>query len=122
MKEFAMSTQIEVFDPPMCCSSGICGPSVDPALTRFAADLQWLARQGIQVVRYNLAQQPQAFVANPLVKEMLTEGGNSSLPLIVLDGSVLSKGHYLSREELAHAANVPFDSPSQPVTTRGCCS
>ncbi len=117
-----MSTQLEVFDPPMCCSTGICGPSVDPALTRFAADLQWLASQGIQVVRYNLAQQPQAFVGNPLVKEILTESGNTSLPLIVLNGSVLSTGKYLSRKELAHAVNVPFDSPIQPVATKSCCS
>jgi hypothetical protein len=117
-----MSTQLEVFDPPMCCSTGICGPSVDPALSRFAADLQWLASQGVQVVRYNLAQQPQAFAANPLVKKVLTESGNGSLPLIVLDGNVLSKGQYLSREELARAAAVPFDSPSQPVPTKSCCS
>jgi hypothetical protein len=120
-RESAMSTHLEVFDPPMCCSTGICGPSVDPALTRFAADLQWLASQGVQVVRYNLAQQPQAFVANPLVKEMLTSSGNSSLPLIVLNGSVLSKGQYLSRKELALAAEVPLDSPNQPVAVKTCC-
>jgi len=66
--------KLEVFDPPMCCSSGVCGPEVDPVLPRFAADLQWLAAQGVSVERYNLSQQPQAFVANPLVKAALREG------------------------------------------------
>ena len=72
--------KLEVFDPPMCCSSGVCGSEVDPVLPRFAADLQWLAGQGVSVERYNLSQQPQAFVANPMVKAALREGGNGSLP------------------------------------------
>ncbi len=33
-------TTIEVFDPAMCCSTGVCGPQVDPDLARFAADLR----------------------------------------------------------------------------------
>lgn len=53
--------KVEVFDPPMCCSSGVCGPSVDPALARFSSDLHWLANQRIAVERHNLAQQPRAF-------------------------------------------------------------
>ena len=59
-----MST-IRVFDPAMCCSSGVCGPSVDPELTRFAADVAWLQQQGVTIERFNLAQQPAAFAASP---------------------------------------------------------
>ena len=51
-------TKLEVFDPPMCCSSGVCGPKVDPVLPRFAADLEWMKSQGVAVSRYNLAQLP----------------------------------------------------------------
>ena len=58
-------TKLAVYDPPMCCSTGVCGPAVDPVLPRVAADLDWLKRQGVQVERYNLAQQPQAFASNP---------------------------------------------------------
>jgi hypothetical protein len=39
----ARVTKVEVFDPPMCCSSGVCGPNVDPTLARLAADLHWLS-------------------------------------------------------------------------------
>jgi hypothetical protein len=49
--------KIQIFDPAMCCSTGVCGPSVDPELVRFAADLDWLARQGVEVERYNLYNQ-----------------------------------------------------------------
>ena len=47
-----MVKKLEVFDPPMCCTTGICGPSVDPALVQFAADLQWLADQRVHLERY----------------------------------------------------------------------
>jgi arsenite methyltransferase len=50
--------KVQVYDPPMCCSSGVCGPEVDPTLVRFNADFHWLANQGIAVERYNPAQQP----------------------------------------------------------------
>ena len=98
--------KLEVFDPPMCCSSGVCGPEVDPVLPRFAADLQWLSNQGVHVARYNLSQQPQAFVGNPLVKAALAEGGNASLPLIIVDGQIATRGTYPSREELARLGRL----------------
>jgi len=52
--------KIEVFDPAMCCSTGVCGPSVPPALARFAGDLEWLARHGVDVTRYNLASRKRS--------------------------------------------------------------
>ncbi len=109
--------RVEVFDPPMCCSTGVCGPSVDPTLVRFAADLHWLAGQRVAVERYNLAQQPQAFAANATVKAALTENGNECLPLILVDGSIASKGTYPTREELARLAGVQPDASSEP---QGC--
>ncbi len=42
-------TKLEVYDPAMCCSTGVCGPEVDPALVTFAADLKWVEAQGIAV-------------------------------------------------------------------------
>ena len=98
--------KLEVFDPPMCCSTGICGPGVDPTLVRFAADFHWLAGQGLVVERYNLAQQPQAYAANPTVKAALAQYGNGCLPLILLNGAIVSKGCYPTRQELAHMAGV----------------
>jgi AhpD family alkylhydroperoxidase len=94
------SRAVEVFDPAMCCSTGVCGPAVDPALSRFAADLEWLAGQGIRVSRHNLAQEPQAFAGNQLVREALSSG-TECLPLILVDGKVASQGRYPERQELA---------------------
>ncbi len=107
--------KLEVFDPAMCCSSGVCGPDVDPALVAFAADLKWLAERGVEVRRYNLGQEPQAFAANPaVVREM--EAGIERLPVLVLDGRVIATGAYLSRDQLARKLGIAAPAAS------GCCA
>lgn len=98
--------KLDVFDPPMCCSTGVCGPTVDPVLPRFVADLHWLANQGIAVTRHNLAQEPQAFAASPAVKAALTEHGNDCLPLLLVDGQIVSRGVYPDRIHLAELTGV----------------
>ena len=93
--------RLDVFDPPMCCSSGVCGPVVDPSLTRFAADAEWLAAQGVTVVRHNLAHEPQAFVANAQVSTALRDGGDALLPVLLVDDVIVARGAYPRRDELA---------------------
>ncbi len=118
-----MSTPIQVFDPPQCCSTGVCGPTVDPLLARFAADLEWLRRQGATVERHNLAQQPAAFAAQADVNELLSRDGLKALPAVRVDGRIVSHGRYPSRAELAAWAGVPLTA-ALPVTacgSPGCC-
>ena len=74
-----MSVTIRVFDPAMCCSTGVCGPSVDPELARFAADLDWLKKQGVTVERFNLSQQPAAF-ADDAGREGGARGAGNEVP------------------------------------------
>jgi len=101
-----MSVTVRVFDPAMCCSTGICGPSVDPQLVRFAADLDWLKTQGASVERFNLSQQPAAFAEDSAVKSALETKGEAGLPLVKVNGEVKSSGTYPSRDELAAWAGV----------------
>jgi hypothetical protein len=119
-------TRIDVFDPPMCCSSGVCGPGVDPLLAAFAADVDWLASRGVGVTRHNLAHEPQAFVANPVVHEILQREGDACLPLVLVDGAVVGRGAYPRRDELARAAGlVAAASHTKPrirLSSAGCCT
>jgi hypothetical protein len=85
---------IQVYDPPMCCSTGVCGPTVDPVLPQFAGFLYQLKAHGVSVERYNLAQQPLAFIQNPKVKAFLDAEGAEKLPLIFIDGEVALQGAY----------------------------
>lgn len=105
-----------VFDPPMCCSTGVCGTNVDPVLPRFAADLEWLKTQGVSVTRYNLAQEPGEFVAVDAVKAELQNMGNSCLPLILVDGEIVSRGVYPARSALAGFAGIAAPAESESET------
>ena len=114
--------KLEVFDPAMCCSTGVCGVDVDPALVQFAADLQWLTEQGVEVKRYNLGQEPQAFAANaPVLKEM--EASMDRLPIICVDGQIVATGAYPSRSQLAQklALNKLASADKPHIKIGGSC-
>ena len=114
---------IQVFDKPMCCSTGVCGPQVDPVLPRFAADLDWLRSQGHQVDRFNLAQQPAEFAKNREIHQLLTTRGTECLPVVVVDGHVVSQRGYPSREMLTLWTGVAEPPATLPVVdpAGGCC-
>ena len=76
-------SKVQVFDPPMCCSTGVCGPEIDPALVRFASDLEWLKGMGVEVERFNLGQEPAAFVGNPVVAAAI-RGRDDALPILLV--------------------------------------
>jgi len=99
-------THIQVFDPPLCCSTGVCGPQLDDRLVAFAADAAWAMRHGLKLERFNLAQQPAAFAENPLVREFLEVAGTEALPLVLKDGTIAMSSRYPSRGELAAWAGV----------------
>lgn len=110
-------TKVEIYDPPMCCSTGVCGPAVDPAIARFAADLHWLTNEGVQVERHNLSQEPQAFAINETVKAALTKEGNKCLPLILVNGQIASRGNYPPREKLARLTGVALQEQTPSLYT-----
>src|SRR6266568_347564 len=97
--------KVQVFDPPMCCSTGVCGPEVDPALVRFASDLEWLKANGVEVERFNLSQEPAAFVGNPVVAQAI-RGRDDGLPLLLVDGKIVAQGRYPARKVLTELAGL----------------
>lgn len=103
-------TTIQVYDKPMCCSTGVCGPDIDPVLPRFAADLDWLKSRGHRVERFNLSQQPEAFLRHPDVHNLVVTRGTAGLPIVVMGGRVVSVGMYPARDELAGWANASQSS------------
>ncbi len=96
-----MSTKIEVFDPALCCPTGVCGPSVDPELTRISRLHHQLVTKGYDVKRYNLAQEPDQFAKNQQVNELLESEGPDGLPAVVVNGELSFNGRYPKVEEFA---------------------
>lgn len=110
---------IQVFDPALCCSSGVCGVDVDPALTSFAADVQWATQNGARIERANLAREPMAFAGNAVVKGLLERSGPEALPLTLVDGEVALAGRYPNRAELARWAGLEAQATAK---AGNCCS
>ncbi len=92
-------------------------------LPQFAADLGWLKTQGHQVDRFNLAQQPAAFVQNSEVQQLLATEGTDCLPLILVDGRIVSRRDYPSRETLGACVGSKDAIETLPVVSEDdeCC-
>lgn len=99
-------TQIEIFEPGLCCGTGICGVDVDQVLVTVSADLDWLRAQGAPASRFNLAQEPLAFVDNETARAFVHTVGQEGLPLTLVDGITALTGRYPSRDELAKWAGL----------------
>jgi len=99
-QETETSTLLEVYDPVMCCSTGVCGPDVDDALVDFAQNVKWLESQNVTVRRYNLGQEPEKFRDNPEILKRLQDAGSEILPILVVNGEIVSEGGYPDRGQL----------------------
>ncbi|RIJ64525.1 MULTISPECIES: arsenite efflux transporter metallochaperone ArsD [unclassified Rummeliibacillus] len=93
--------KIEIYDPAMCCDSGVCGPSIDPELLRVSFIVKNLENKNYPITRHNLSSDPQAFVDNSEVNEMLTSVGVNELPYVFLDDKLMMTNRYPTNEEVA---------------------
>ncbi|MCA9194000.1 MAG: arsenite efflux transporter metallochaperone ArsD [Planctomycetales bacterium] len=116
-------SHVQIFDRAMCCSTGVCSPQVDPVLPTFAADLEWLKEKGHQVERFNLAHDAARFSENPTVGQLLATEGIECLPLVLVDGQIVSRNGYPVRENLALWTNTQLNSKGAlPVVGGGRCA
>jgi len=108
--------KIEIYDPAMCCSSGMCGPSIDPVLVKMNEAVLALKKQGVEVERYNLAQQPKEFMANKTVADLLHKNGKKVLPVTMINEEVFKTGEYPSYEELCKASGIEPLKKGKPIS------
>ncbi|MBL1076367.1 arsenite efflux transporter metallochaperone ArsD [Nocardia sp. 2] len=108
-----MST-VEIFEPALCCNTGVCGPDLDQSLVEFSADLDWVSGAGGAVTRHNLAGDPMAFATNDAVRQFLELAGSDGLPLVLVNGVTVLTGRYPTRAQLARWAGVEEPAPVTP--------
>lgn len=101
--------KIEIFDPAMCCSTGVCGPSVDPELIRMSLSVHNLQQSGVDIQRFNLATEPARFIENKMINDMLQSKGTDVLPVTLVDDAVFKEGTYPTNEELAKITEISVD-------------
>jgi len=96
-----------IFDPAMCCSTGVCGPAVNPDLLRVSTVINRLKKKDIFIERYNLTSDPQAFVDNKIVNQLLNSDGVEILPVTIIDGKVVKTKQYPTNTEFSKLLDIP---------------
>jgi len=94
---------VEMFDPPMCCPTGLCGPALDQTLLDVNDMVLSLQRENLRVERYQMTSNPNAFLGNAEVMKLVREKQMEALPIVVVRGKILKTGAYPSLGEV-HAA------------------
>jgi len=100
-----MNKKIVIYDPPMCCSSGVCGPNPNQMLMDFQNILEEVRRMGLMVERYIITQSPEKFRENPQVIKMIQEHQLNALPITAVDGIIVKSGSYPTLEEFKKFIN-----------------
>lgn len=85
---------VEIFDPPMCCPTGLCGPTLDQTLLDLSETILRVQQEGYQVTRYQMASHPQAFLGNAEVMRLVREKEMAALPIVVVRGEIIAEGKY----------------------------
>lgn len=93
--------KIEIFDPAMCCATGVCGPAIDPELLRVATVINSLQQKGADISRHGLSNDPMAFITNQTINDLLQQGGAEILPVTLVDGQVAKTKTYPTNQELS---------------------
>jgi len=101
--------KMQIFEPAMCCSTGLCGVGVDPELLRISTVVNSLKKNGVEIERFNLTSAPMEFVNNKAVNQLISGKGVKNLPAVVLDGEIIITGRYPTNEELATLLDVPMN-------------
>lgn len=112
-------SNIEIFDPAMCCSTGVCGPSIDPELLRVATVINSLKEKGIIIKRHGLSNEPQDFINNKVISAILQKEGADVLPVTLIDGEIVKTNSYPTNEELSEWLGIEIND--KPQKKSGCC-
>jgi hypothetical protein len=101
---------VEIFDPPMCCPTGLCGPTLDQTLLDVDEMVMELQAEGLRVERYQMTGNPEAFLANPEVMALVRERQLDALPITVVRSRVIKAGAYPAMPEVRGALKGASDA------------
>jgi len=110
---------VKIYDPTLCCPTGLCGVNIDPELMRIAVVVETLKRKGITIERYNLRDNPQVYVDNKVINEFLMKEGAEKLPVTTVDGEIVMKGTYPTNKQIAEWVGVAEEDLT--VKKQSCC-
>lgn len=113
-KELPIMKKMKIFEPAMCCPTGLCGVGVDPELLRISTVLDTLKKQGAAVDRFNLNSAPTEFITDQTINAYINEKGPEGLPAVMVDGAIIITGRYPTNEEFVKLLDLPESALVKP--------
>ena len=114
--------KIRIYEPAMCCSTGVCGPSVDEELLRISTVVDKIKSKNFDIKRFNLANDSDEFVKNESVNKLLNEKEEEALPIVILDDKIVLSGRYPTNKELEEMTGIKLeDSNNSCCGGSSCC-
>lgn len=110
--------KVEIFDPAMCCPTGVCGPSIDPELTRVSSAVYSLEKKGLNISRYQLTTNPDKFAESKEINRIFIEKGPDALPVVLVNDEVAKVGSYPTNEEFAEWFGVNVEELTEKPKAR----
>jgi hypothetical protein len=110
-----------IYEPALCCETGLCGVNVNPELIRISTVLNTLKNEGVEIGRYNLNNAPMEFVKSNIVNQYVNEKGVEGLPVVTLDGEIVISGRYPTNEEILTLLELPAQILLPKGATDCCC-
>lgn len=107
---------MKIYEPAMCCPTGLCGVGVDPELLRISTALNTLKQNGVEVQRFNLSSAPAEFVKSKAVTEYLQKFGPEKLPVVTVEDIIVITGRYPTNAEFTSWLDL-----SEDVLGVQCC-
>lgn len=111
-----------IYEPALCCETGLCGVNVDPELLRISTVLNALKQKGIIIERYNLNSAPMEFVKNNIVNQYVNEKGVEGLPVVTVDDKIVLEGRYPANDEILNLLELPAEMLLPKGATSCCCN
>jgi hypothetical protein len=96
---------VALFDPPMCCPTGLCGPALDQTLLDVNEMILTLQAAGVRIERYQMTSHPQIFINNSDVMRLVREKQLTALPITLVRERVVKVGSYPTLDEIRLALN-----------------
>ena len=110
-----------IYEPALCCETGLCGVNVDPELLRISTALNTLKNEGVVIERYNLNNAPMEFVKSSIVNQYVNEKGVDGLPVVTVDGEIVLAGRYPANDEILTLLDLPAELLLPKGAVSCCC-
>lgn len=113
--------KMQIFEPALCCETGVCGASVDTELLRITTVLNTLKQNGVVIDRFNLKSAPMEFVTNQTVNVFVNQKGIEALPCVLVDGEIVIEGRYPTNEEILKLLELSPEAMLPKQESSDCC-